>query len=114
MKREERYFYGERDKESEEEPLRRGGKVFHVTALDRMLNVDEVEASRLAVEPDNRRPHEDRSDHGEQEILHGRVNAASVAVHADQQRHRDARRFPEEVEQEQVERREKADQRGLQ
>ena len=49
-----------------------------------------------------------------QEELHRRIDAPLVAIHADQQRHRDQRGFPEEVEQEKIERDEDADQRRLQ
>ena len=76
--------------------------------------VDEIEAAGVRVQPDDRRQHEHRRDHGVQEELHGGVNLAAVTVHADEQRHRDQRRFPEEVEEEQIERDEDADHRGLQ
>ena len=89
-------------------------KSWHASAANRVLNHDKIEAAGLGIQPHNRRQHEHRADHGEQEKLHRGINLASVAVHADQQRHRDQRRFPEEVEQEQVERGENADQRRLQ
>ena len=76
--------------------------------------VDEIEAAGVRVEPDDGRQHEDRGDHRVQEELHGRVDLASVPIHADEQRHRDQRGFPEEVEEEEVERHEDADHRRLQ
>ena len=74
----------------------------------------EVKAAGLRIQPEDRGQHEDRGDHGVHEKLHCGVDIALVAEHADQQRHRDQRGFPEEVEEEEIERGEDADQRGLQ
>src|SRR5208283_3876177 len=102
------------DEEAEEKPQRGGFETGHAAAASRVLDDRKIEAASLGIEPDNRRQHERRAEEGEQEKLHRGVDLASMAVHADQQRHRNQRRFPEEVEQEQVERSENADQRGFQ
>ena len=77
------------------------------------LDGDEIEAAGVRVQPDDGGQHEHRRDHGVQEELHRSIDLAAVPVHADQQRHRDQRGFPEEVEEEQIERDEDADHRGL-
>src|SRR5208282_4274484 len=101
------------DEEAEEQPQRGGFETGHAAAANRVLDDDKIEAAGLRIQPNNRRQHERRAEEGEQKKLHRGVNLASMAVHADQQRHRNQRRFPEEVEQEQVERGENADQSRL-
>ena len=110
VKREERDLDRKGDEEAEEEPQRGVFETGHAAAANRVLNHGEIETAGLGVEPKNCRQHEHRADDGKQEILHRGVDPPSVAVHADQQRHRNQRRFPEEVEQEQIERGENADQ----
>src|SRR5208282_2290242 len=114
VQREDRDLHREGDEEAEEEPQRGGFETWHTSAANRVLNDDKIETASLGIEPDNRCQHKHRADHGEQKKLHRSVDLASVTVHADQQRHRDQRRFPEKVEQEQIERRENADQSRLQ
>src|ERR1039457_328657 len=114
VKREERDLYREGNEEAEEEPERSVLEAWHAAAANCTLNDDEIEAAGLGIEPENRRQHEHRADHGEEEILHRGVDLASVAVHADQEGHGNQRRFQEEVEQEQVELGKDADQSRLQ
>src|SRR4051812_30386241 len=103
MKREERNLDGKRDEEPKEQPLGRRRETFHMSAANGVLNLHKIKTAGFAVEPDNGPQHKHGGNHREQEILNGRVDAPSVAVHADQQRHWDECCFPEKVEQEQVE-----------
>src|SRR3954469_8351767 len=84
-----------------------------MSGRERLADRGEVEAAGVHVEPNNGCEHEDRGDHGVQEELYGSVNASLVSVHADDQRHRDQRGFPEDVEEEEVERYEDAEHRRL-
>src|SRR6185437_7190858 len=112
---EDGYFYRERDKESQKQPAEGvAGDAEAGTVADRVLNGDVVEAAGLGVEKDDGGQHEGGGDHGEEEELHRRVNAPLVAIHADDERHRDEGEFPEEVEEKQVEGNEYAEQRGFQ
>ncbi len=90
------------DEEAEEEPQRGGFEAGNLSGANSVLNGDKIEGAGFRVEPQNRCQHEHRADEGEEEILHGGVDFASVAVHADQERHRNQRRFPEKIEQEQI------------
>src|ERR1700722_11694006 len=103
MKREERNLDGEGDEESKEEPRRSGCEAGNAAATNCLLNDYEIKAADLRIEPNNRGQHEHRSDKSKEEIFYGGVDLAPMAVHADQQRHRNQRRFPEEVKEEQVE-----------
>ena len=76
--------------------------------------VDKIKGPDFGVEPKNRRQHEHRRDHGVHEEFDGGVDLAPMAVHSDQQRHRNQGGFPEEIKHEQIERHEDADQRRLQ
>ena len=113
VEREERDLHRERNEESEEQPLGGGGEACDLAALNRIADGDEVEAAGMRVEPDDRGQHEDRRDHGVQEELDRGVNAPAMPPDADDQRHRNQRGFPEEVEEEQVERDEDANHRRL-
>ena len=114
VERKQRNLDRERQEEAEEEPLRRGREVRHSTARDLIANHDEIEAAGMRVQPQNRRQHKHRRDHGVHEEFHGGIDLALVPENADQQRHRDQRGFPEEIEEEEIEGSEDADQRGLQ
>ncbi len=65
------------------------------------------------VEPQNRHEHQDRAEHRIQHELQRGINAAAVSPDADQEIHRDQHHFPEQKEQEQIERNENADHSGL-
>ncbi len=79
------------------------------STLDRALNLYVIKAAELNVEPDDCCQHEDRRDHCVEEELYCCIDAALVSVHADHQRHRNQRRFPEDIEEEEIERDENAD-----
>ncbi len=83
-------------------------------AGEQMLELGEVEGSRLGIEPDDGRQHEDRGNHGVEEKLDGGVDPALVSEDADDESHRDQRGFPEEVKEKEIERDEDADHRRLQ
>src|SRR5271165_1084037 len=114
MERKQRHLNCKRNKESQEQPLRRRSKARYRAVVDRRLNGHEVKAAGFCIQPENPRQHEYRRDHGVQEKLDGRIHPASVPVHSNQQGHGNQRRFPEEVKQEQVERDENPDQSGFQ
>jgi hypothetical protein len=97
MKWEDWNLHREGDEESEKKPGRRTGKVFDLTVVNCGLDADEIKRTRLGIKPQNRGEHEHRCDHGVQEEFHCGINAASVAINADQQSHRDQRGFPEKV-----------------
>ena len=88
VKREERNFNRKSDKESQEQPLRCARKVRHLSGTDRVLNRHKIERPDFRIQPKDRRQHENRRDHRVHEEFDGSVNLAPVAVHSDQQRHR--------------------------
>ena len=114
VKREERNLNRKSNKEAKKKPERSATKAGHAPVVNRILNYDEIKAAGLRIQPQNRRQHKHRADKGKEEILDRRIYLASMAVHADQQRHWNQSRFPEEIEQEQIKRGEDADQRRLQ
>src|ERR1700693_5722941 len=67
--------------------------------------VDEVQ------DPDQ---HQQRSNHREQYKLDSGVNLAAVSPDAYQEVHRDQHHFPEHIEQEQIDREQRAEQAGFQ
>ena len=67
----------------------------------------------LHVEVKNRDDHEQRADHRVDDELDGRVETTLTAPDPDDEVHRDEHHFPEDVEEEQVERGEGADHAGL-
>ena len=94
--------------------MRRAGKIRHLPAANCILNGHKIESPDFGIEPKDRRQHEHGGNHGVHEEFYRGVDFAPVAVHSDQQRHRNQRGFPEEVEQEQIQRDEDADHRGFQ
>ena len=65
------------------------------------------------IEPQDRHQHQDRAEHGVQDEFHRGVNSAAMSPDADEEIHRNQRQFPEDEEQEKVERDEDADHGGL-
>src|SRR6266702_2700295 len=113
MQREERHFHGDGDEEAEEEPERSGSEESDGSGGEQLLNLGEVEGSRLRVKPDDGCQHEHRRDHRVEEKLDGCVDAALVSEDADYERHGNERGFPEEVKKEKVECDENADHGGF-
>ena len=68
----------------------------------------------VEVEGQDAEQHQHRADQGVKEELDRRVELPRPAPDADQEVHRDQHHFPEDVEQEEVERHEDADHAGLQ
>src|SRR5579864_5988324 len=60
-------------------------------------------------EPQNADEHQDRAEHGIQNEFQSRINFASMAPDADEEVRRDEHHFPENEEEEQIERAENAD-----
>ena len=67
------------------------------------------EGALVDAQPQDRQQHQDRARHGVQEELDRRIHAPRTAPHADQEVHRHQGEFPEDVEQEQVQRHEHTD-----
>jgi len=65
--------------------------------------------ARLQVQVDERDEHEHRAQERVEKELDRRIHAARSAPHADDDEHRDEHRFPKDVEEQCVERREHAD-----
>ena len=108
MKREERDFDRESDKESEEEKRFRAPRQNESASLEGILDRGQVESAGGVVEPNDADEHQDRASHRVEDEFDGGVNAAVVAPDADEQVHRDEHHFPEEEEEEKVEREEDA------
>src|SRR6266436_3477560 len=89
-------------------------KIFDLTISNGSLYNHKIEAADFGIEPQNSRQHENRSDHRIKKEFDRRINLPSMAVHANEQRHGDQRRFPEKIEQKKVERDEDSDEGGLQ
>ncbi len=68
---------------------------------------------REPVEPQDRHQHQDRAEHCVQHEFQRGIDAPPVSPDADQEIHRDQHHFPEQEEQEQVERNEDADHSGF-
>src|SRR5580704_13328132 len=119
VQREDRHFDGEREEEGAEEPefgVRRNLDIAALQARDQFRQVEGAdEAVRAAeiVKPQYRHQHQYGTEHGVENEFHGGVDAASVAPYADQEIHGDQRQFPENEEQEQIERHEHADHGGF-
>ena len=113
MEREQWNLDRKGDKESKKQPLASSSKIWHSAAPNRALNGHEIKATGLCIEPQNRGEHKDRGDHRVQKKLDRRIYPPSVPIDADQERHRNQRRFPEEIEQEQIERNKDPDQARL-
>ena len=113
VEREERHLDRKRDGKGQEEPALRLGRDVERVELQQ---VEAVAAGRLAVqvgEAEDRDQHQDAARHRVEHELDGGVDALVVAPDPDEEVHRDEHRVPEDVEQEQVERDEDADHRGL-
>src|SRR5689334_5672239 len=78
-----------------------------------MLQSNKIEGTGFRIQPKNRRQHKGGCDYGVQEKLHCRINLPPVPVHSDEQRHGNQGGFPEEIEEEEIERNENSNQRRL-
>src|SRR5579862_2212259 len=110
----QRNFHCEGYKKSQEEPRSRSSETWHLPALDRSLNSAEVEGSSFRIQPQNRRQHEHGRDHRIQKEFDRRIHSPAMSIHADEQGHRNQRRFPEEVKLEKIQGNEYPDQRRFQ
>ena len=115
VEREHRDFDGESEEEGEEEPdcggernLRRGLVEFRnaegENARERVV---------MEIEEQDAQQHQHGAEQRVEEELDGRVKFARAAPDADQQIHRDQHRFPENEEEEEIERHEDAEHAGL-
>ena len=86
-----------------------GREAIDARIADQAQNVRQVERAGRVVEPQDRHQHQDRAEHRVQNEFHRGVDAALVAPHADHEIHRDQHQFPEDEEEEQIERDENAD-----
>ena len=115
VQREERNFDGKGQEERAEEPEFGVRRKQDVAALQTRCEFRQIEganqhvSSAEIVEPQDGDQHQDGAEHRVQNEFHGGVDAAVVAPDADQEIHGDERQFPEDEEEEQVERDENAD-----
>jgi hypothetical protein len=105
----ERHLDRECQEEGAEQKQLSGRSERNDTGLQLRLHILEIECAGQVEEPEDRYEHQNRSEHCVQNEFHGRVNAPFVAPHADDEIHRDEHHFPENEEEEQVERNEDAD-----
>ncbi len=116
MKRKHRNFDGESDKESDEEPdrsLKRNER----RGLIKFGNAERENSGQsvvMEIQEQNAQKHQNRAEQRVQEELDGRIKFARSAPDADQQIHRNQHRFPENKEQEEIERHEDAEHSRLQ
>jgi hypothetical protein len=94
---------GEREQERDEDP------VLLVHRERQLLERLDAEVRRAQVHVDERDEHEHGAEERVQEELQRGVDAPWTAPHADDEEHRDEHRFPEEIEQQAVQRGEHAD-----
>ena len=109
VQREQRNLDRERQEERAEEQQLGARREGELSRLHQAQDVRQVERAGLAIEPQDGDQHQDRAEHRVQNEFHGGVDAALVAPHADHEIHGDQRQFPEDEEQEEVERNENAD-----
>src|SRR6266481_7325466 len=113
MEREERDLDGERERErGEEVELLPGGERHGEEAV-----VAEGEASALGLHPpgtvEDGDQHEEAPEQREEHELDGGIDASGPAPHPDQEVHRDEHQLPEDVEEEEIRRQERAQHPGL-
>ena len=113
VKGEQRHFNGEAQEESHEEEL---------LLLQRQVEGEEIEQIKRApaallqmqdVQGQNRHQHQGAAGHGVKDEFHRGVQTVFAAPHADHQVHGNQHRFPENEEQEEVERHEGAQHAGF-
>ena len=113
MHRPHRNLDRERQRERREQPAGFIHSERHLVE-QRQIEAGAVEMHvRLVHQVQNRDQHEKRSNHREQHELDGGVNLAAMSPNADQEVHRNQHHFPEHVEQEQIDRKQRAEQPGL-
>src|SRR5437867_1391610 len=114
MQRPERNLNAERKGECEEEPelcARRNRQHAGTQRFSQHSIIERANASGVLVneiERDNADQHQERSDRGVNEELHGRIDASLAAPDTDEEEHRDERSFKEQIKEQQIERDEDA------
>ncbi len=109
MEREQRDLDGEGQSEGEEEPRLHGWTKGRRRELGDGQRIGARGPVVGGVEDEDGDEHEEAAEHGEEDELHRRVDAAPAAPNADEEVHRDEHGFPEDVEEEQVHRDENTD-----
>ena len=115
VERPERHFDAERKGEREEEPelcawrnrQHAGTQRFSQHSIIKGANARGILVNEI--ERDNADQHQERSDRGVDEELHGRIDASLAAPDTDEEEHRDERSFKEQIKEQQIERDEDAD-----
>ncbi|MCG3118110.1 MAG: hypothetical protein ALAOOOJD_00244 [bacterium] len=103
VKRKHWNFNGEGKPERKKEPD------LIILREEQIANLHEIEGQRagdfavVEINKENRHQHQQAADHGINEKLQCGVNTARPAPHADDEIHRNEHRFPEKVEEQQVE-----------
>ena len=114
VERKERHLDGKRQEESAKEQVFRSKRQHDRAVRKERLDLRNIEGRRAGlfgnpVKPQDSHEHQDRAEHRVQHEFQRGVNAAAVAPDANQEVHRDQHHFPEQKEQEQVERNKDAD-----
>src|SRR5207247_5013771 len=99
----------ERHEERQEKQHLRARFEDQLTIRQHLLNRRHIEGPRSVVEPDDAHQHQNRAGHGVEHKFYGGIDAPLVAPDPDQEGHGDQHQFPEEEEQEKVERQENDD-----
>ena len=102
-----RHLHGERGEEGEPQP---GLHALRERVLHQRRDVG---GAGLPVHRHDGEQHQHRAEQRVEEELEARIDAARPAPHADDQEHRDEAALEEQVEQHEIERRERADHQGL-
>ncbi len=118
VEREHRHLDGEREEESPEENTA-GSRWKTAAPTASSVGMSKVygragHLMRVIVKRQNRQQHQHRAGQRVQEELDGRVQPPVAAPDADQEVHRDQHHFPEQVEEEEIERHEDAQHARLQ
>jgi len=109
VERKHRHLDRETDEESPEHPLLHPGRKMQLHQLRDFEGVIAELVEMLEIERQDAEQHQYRAGQGIQEKFDRRVELARAAPHADDEVHRHQHQFPEDVEQEEVERDEDAD-----
>jgi hypothetical protein len=113
VEREHRHLDREAQEERQEDPPLQVER--HVQAVEqRRRAVDAGDGVVVEVERQDAEQHDDAADQGIEEELDRRVEAVGAAPDADEEIHRHQHHFPEQEEEQEVERHEGAEHPGLQ
>ncbi len=114
VEREHRHFDREAEEERQEHPPLQVERHVQAMELGDVERVDAGDAVVVEVERQNAEQHDDAADQRVEEELDRRVEPVGAAPDTDQEIHRHQHHFPEQEEQQEIERHERAKHAGLQ